>query len=814
MAKDSVQSASGDAPVSPVPTAPVKGLPRERLAATDEARQEPATLRRLLAFRLHGKRGAKAPGTTDVWPALLHPFRDMRNIRHEYPLLIGTNIEHPSVQSLGSCIDAIINDSGLDGDPRERFRRHAYQFEAALKDALVADPESGFAQLARKAADELISSAKLEESRKSVLGADIEAVLAGLPLEADISDCSADIAARLYRGVSREYWSTHCQRWQGALEQLVHDLGDILRSNDANKPEARSADHLRSILGTGRGEDLDFDRMSELLSKTPQAAALPEERRQRIADALGLLKGMLPIYGLHSDVEPPFDPEEYTSSVGEAVVQLNLRQIAMVEFFRALRVAELELENRYDPAIHDGFFSDFDATHLSEEERSLCPPVVLTLSQQGLEPSAAGSLLELLDSDVPLKVVLQLNSLDDDAFSGSPAWPVRLTGAAVSLGSAFVFQGTASTPDTLKEAFKAGAAFPGPALLSVYTSTAENGTRLPAYLEAASALEARSLPCYRFDPSLGSDQVDRMVLMNNPRQDQPWVRDIFSYFNAAEQESAKELAFTHADFLLADRRWEQEFWVLDQDLDHEALLPLDEFLSMEPEQSASRVPYVLGVDGKQEVRKVALSYRVLQQVKSVARRWRALQEAGGINNSHARALMEREQARMDAELQERIAQLKQETDSQLDQNLGELTREIVGRIAGQLIHGATVPGSPAAAPTQARRSEAPAPVAPAPAKEAAPVQEVEEEDEPISLDEPYIDTPLCTTCDDCTKMAPHIFAYNEDKQAYIKDASAGSFQEMVLAAEKCPVSIIHPGKPKNPAESNLDEWIARAKPFN
>jgi hypothetical protein len=62
-------------------------------------------------------------------------------------------------------------------------------------------------------------------------------------------------------------------------------------------------------------------------------------------------------------------------------------------------------------------------------------------------------------------------------------------------------------------------------------------------------------------------------------------------------------------------------------------------------------------------------------------------------------------------------------------------------------------------------------------------------------------------------MSAQIFAYNEDKQAYIKDAAAGTYQELVLAAEKCPVSIIHPGKPRNADEPNLDEWITRAKPY-
>ena len=63
-------------------------------------------------------------------------------------------------------------------------------------------------------------------------------------------------------------------------------------------------------------------------------------------------------------------------------------------------------------------------------------------------------------------------------------------------------------------------------------------------------------------------------------------------------------------------------------------------------------------------------------------------------------------------------------------------------------------------------------------------------------------------------MNGKMFAYNDKKQAYIKDAKAGTFQQLVLAAEKCPVAIIHPGTPLNPKEKNVEKWIKRAEPFN
>jgi hypothetical protein len=58
-----------------------------------------------------------------------------------------------------------------------------------------------------------------------------------------------------------------------------------------------------------------------------------------------------------------------------------------------------------------------------------------------------------------------------------------------------------------------------------------------------------------------------------------------------------------------------------------------------------------------------------------------------------------------------------------------------------------------------------------------------------------------------------MFTYNDNKQAFIKDINAGTYRQLVEAAEVCQVAIIHPGKPRNPNEPGLNELIERAKPF-
>jgi hypothetical protein len=104
--------------------------------------------------------------------------------------------------------------------------------------------------------------------------------------------------------------------------------------------------------------------------------------------------------------------------------------------------------------------------------------------------------------------------------------------------------------------------------------------------------------------------------------------------------------------------------------------------------------------------------------------------------------------------------------------------------------------------TAAPAAAAPAPAAPPEAAEPAP-----------SSDDPWIETARCTTCNECTQLNDRMFGYNENKQAYIRDPDAGTYRELVQAAETCQVAIIHPGKPRNPNEPGLEELLKRAEPF-
>jgi ferredoxin len=189
-------------------------------------------------------------------------------------------------------------------------------------------------------------------------------------------------------------------------------------------------------------------------------------------------------------------------------------------------------------------------------------------------------------------------------------------------------------------------------------------------------------------------------------------------------------------------------------------VPAADWLALDEREAAQRVPYLLAVDAGDTLQRVIVDARLMQATRRCLLLWQRLQEHGGVHDSHAERLLAREKASWAAERQ-----------------------------------------APAPAPAQ---PAAAAPAAPAETEPAAPAH---------SRDEAWIETSRCPSCNECQLINDRLFGYDERKQAFIKDITAGTYRHLVEAAESCQVAIIHPGAPRNPNEPGLEELLVRAEPF-
>jgi ferredoxin len=815
-------------------------LPVEPTPASEasEPSESIATRNELLTFFYYGHRDENAgsageapaakPAARPV-PALLYEYGDLSKVRHEYPICLFTHGPNAPGRTLMEVFNDLIEAESDDSDVGRRFRQHALRLEVAVRSLTsgVATP-GRLSDLCVKAADELLESAGMPEERAAKFREDLDKARQALPVDGDVISCTPDAPARMLEAAMGAFWSERASQYLEQLDKLVRETENILTAADSRSQDAQSAEQLAEA--TPGENELDFDAMSDILGESHLSEPLPEERRQRIGDALKTIRRVRPLFasatGTAEPGEPPFPLETVVNDCPAAEKQHVARMLVMCEFFKCVRIARLEVDNKYHEEAHDPFFSHFDESELTDEELSYCPPVLMRLDSTFINKARKIELLNLLTAGTPVKVLVQLDDLcyigKNGNASVAPAWTSQIAAMVAAMGNVYVSQSAVSRPTFVNAALMDGLRYNGPALFSVYSPPAASDPDLDTYLLAAAAEESRTFPSFTYDPGKGATLLNRVNVRENPQNERVWPTGTFVYQTETEERRTLDLPFTPVDFLLADSRFDDLFWEVPPSKWHPWMVPLSEYLQpAEPveddDDAEPRIPYVTAVNADNMVARIVLTRQVLTAVDRAAQTWRSLQEMGGIDNSHALALIADEKQRLADEKQREIEEIEKKYSAELERDLGELSEEIIRRIAGQLIAQGqaaptfsafpSTPAAPAGAPSLPAAQEA---ATPAPAG----VEEAEEEEEAVTFDDPYIDTPLCTSCNDCMKINAQVFLYNENKQAYIGDTSTATFEQLVTAAEKCPVHIIHPGKPKNPNEPNLDALVARAAKFN
>jgi pyruvate-ferredoxin/flavodoxin oxidoreductase len=346
------------------------------------------------------------------------------------------------------------------------------------------------------------------------------------------------------------------------------------------------------------------------------------------------------------------------------------------------------------------------------------------------------------------------------------------------------------------------------------------------------ALESRAFALLIYDPAAGEAMADRLSLDGNPSVDDVWPTYDLRYTDPDGKEQVLTLPVTIADWAATEARFKKHFRLVPHDVDTDALMPFDAYMAAGAEDRAGKTPFIhaLGADG--HLGRLSVSEEIVELTADRLELWHQLRQMAGLEvPESARASIADE---IEAEFTTRSDALKAEHDRTVTDLRTRIPAAIARRMAEGLLRG-TGNGQERIADLLERvqnmrtlepikkvdvgggnggTAVAAAPAAPAVKADGAVAAPAEaEEEEGLGLD-PYIQTELCTACNECTNLNKRLFAYNDKKQAYIKDPKAGTFREIVMAAEKCPVSIIHPGTPLNPKEKDLEKWVKRAERFN
>ena len=729
-----------------------------------------------LIFHLTGRcQGVSlAPiGGLGLRPAMLAPYRDLGALRHDFPVVLAAREGAPEfVRSLGSLVDAVLQDVAPRGIEGERLRRHGLQLEEEIRRAVDRGATGTLAELWEQAAATL--GAREGETLEQVL----RQAGAALPADGELLGCSADMPARLVTHAWRAAQRVKARRFQAEASRLVLRLSDILRAAFSHSQAGMQPQSLKESIGGPHQDAFDFAVLSRIVAKGAPGDELPASRRERLVRTLGVLESQrFFAVGAPGDAAAGDLFEFAFDDCAAAARAFRERMPQLAELVRALSIAGLEADGRYVDAEHDEVFASFGEMSLGADDLARFPDYLVCIPPDRNDAPENAGLLEMLSSGLPAKVLVQTSDLFEETSIGTGRFAfgvrsARLATAAMALGGMFVLQSPSSNLYAVRAQIGRGLASSGPALFSVFSAPAAAAGALPPYLMAAAALQSRAFPAFSYDASAGGNWAARFSLENNPRRDDDWAVENVEYVDTALQRVGEPWAFTFADFALCDARHAAHFARVDRAAWSEAMLPAADWLALAEGEAARRVPYLLAVDGDDALHRVVVDLRLMQAARRCLLLWRRLQEHGGVHDSHAERLLAVEKAAWAA-----------------------------AQVSSPATSASTAPASPAATSGAASVNGATAPVVD---DAAAPAH---------SPDETWIETARCPSCNECQLINDRMFAYDERKQAYIKDVGAGTYRQLVEAAESCQVAIIHPGKPRDPSEAGLAELLERAAPF-
>ncbi len=777
----------------------------------------------------------------DCLPALLSPFRDTSLLRYDYPLCLfppdaesapgkAEELACPLSQWFQDALESVAPGR----DQARILKDHAPWLEHHARKLLHdrEGPVSASATLA-ESCHALGAHLKLGQADQERLEKDLEALLETVPQEAQLLGYGRYPALFLLLHAVRSQVLPRRIRFKDRIDEYIRALKELLEVEWSKSDESIEPKMARDSVGPAGGL-FDPAALSAVMDHSRGSQALSPERRGRIEQALEVLESwepdpvMVRFVQVTSLDDTWLDEADFCEQITDddpcarAMDIFDREAESLTAVFGALRIARLEVDGVYDAATHNPWFANFNWEAFDQDELRLVPSVIALESADHAAGEGLRSFSRLLSSGRPVQILIRVQAhnnpgagADEDPFQ---SFRTELGYLGISHRQAAVDQSSAARHQHLLTGFLAALEATRTSLHVINTGLRPPGKLVPlnAWLVAGAAIESRAHPFFRINPEAGDYSAVRMDFGGNPQPELDWSVHPFHYRDENGNSVSVELAFTFADYALLIERLRDHFRFIPPDCDSPALVPMQEYLAMDPAEAYQRVPFVWAVDGNALLHRVVVSRELALASLDRLNYWRTLQEMAGVRNRYVDMAVDNTRTEERGKAKEEREQMQAEHAEELDRVGREAAGEAMQRLTDMLLGmdlGSGMPGAfmPASAPA-AKRAEAPAAEAAPAAEEEQPPAAAEEEE--LSFDDPWIDTPLCTSCNDCLAINPLLFIYNEEKQALLGDLSSATFAQLVEAAELCPAKCIHPGKPMNPEEPDLDELIERAAPFN
>ncbi len=610
------------------------------------------------------------------------------------------------------------------------------------------------------------------------------------------------------------------------IKRLVNSLDALILTDDQLLPEAQSPESLSSTIGEEGDDFIDVSALSAALPQPRGSLGLESERRERIEQTrVALLRFLeeseqLPrFYCVHSEELKNTE----SASGAEFIRHPRCFDLAtglydglldqLVPLFKAVRVARLEVADAYDASVHEPMFDRFTWESCTAEELLAIPPVLVVETAERLSASSLTEFNGVIRSGRPLHVLILNPERIMEEVEGEPVAASHFPDfgyLGIAHREAFVCQAALNQPMRLLSGLETLSTMLRPSI-AIAGVPGQDNLSVWAWVRASLAHITRYLPSFEYNPDSGDSWATRFDLTSNPEPERTWIQVSIKYSNHEGLEQTEEEDLTFAHMAALNPRFRTQFQMIPEYAWSDEQIPLGKYLELYGQTPPEAIPYIWVIDRDGFIHRAAVTREIAHACRDRQRAWRILQELAGLNNEY----VERAVAQVREEMAEKAESGKAQA---VEGARAEGAAEAVDRLVQILMNPEAVAQFPTSSGVTAVRQQI-AGVAQVEESQdgeteasltlAEPPQE--EEEEGVFSEDPYIDSFLCTSCNDCTTLNPLMFKYNSDKQAFLADLSAGTYLQLVKAAELCPANCIHPGLPRPGDETATEQVIARAK---
>ncbi|MEW8198674.1 MAG: hypothetical protein AB2540_09270 [Candidatus Thiodiazotropha endolucinida] len=353
------------------------------------------------------------------------------------------------------------------------------------------------------------------------------------------------------------------------------------------------------------------------------------------------------------------------AQLAAGLLEGQLRQAT--EGFVLMRKARAELEQSADAA---RLWSDLEAMtwrDLDDEERALCPTLLLVGNSGQQAGHGLGQLVRILGDELPIKTVLLADldlGLAERTGLESPLTSVDDVAIDLALLSlvqreAFIAQTSISDRGHFAECIQSALTHKGPALVHLHAPSPSRHGFAPdqTLYRAQTAVMSRLFPLFRYDPQAEGVFGSRISLDGNPALTEPWEND------------AGVGVYTPVDWALGETRFSGYFSPLNRD---EEAVRLAEYLDLSAGEREDKSVYVELSRQGDEVQRFSIDRHLLEITEKRQRTWRMLQELAGLVTPFTARVREEAEAAV-AEDHEEALQMQAD---KYEQRINDLTNQL------------------------------------------------------------------------------------------------------------------------------------------